>query len=296
MLVMAATLLFSLNSCDKDDDDDNGGNGKWTHTYTEYGTTYSVTDLKDDGKCLSYSMKMENGGDWCIETNSFTYEKGIITGCTEVYECSSDEVADAMYSELLEDDEYSSVVKSGKKITAIYKSTVFDGSTVSDVQKYYNYEIEEDSNGGYNTPSGPSSALTKDNYIEYLKDNSGLVLTPTSTMSITHAIDYGTYSYFVSFSTENAIADAEKIGKDLFGQTAKLGDGNYYTEYDYDDETGHFFWTEKKPFSSFEDSYFMGIGDFKEYWWYYDTQSRSRLQVYIEVDGENNYVSIGIDF
>lgn len=297
LLAMAATLTFSFNSCDKDDGDE-GDN--WVNTYTWYGTTYSVSELKDDGSSLTYSIKTCRDGICETTTYKYSYDKsGNINGATIIAELPSAEIAKEEYDNLLEDEDYDefyeSIVISGNIITCVAKKGVFEDYTKDMVKAEYEVEANEKGNEGGN--GGDKEGLTKENYIEFLKEKSGLVLTPTSTMTISNAIDYGTYPYFVSFSTENAIADAVKIGKDLFEQTAKLGKGNYMADSDWDDDAEKWVWYTTKEFSTFEDALYANVGDtYKQYWWYYDTDTRVRLEVSMTVDSEKNYISISIDF
>lgn len=64
MLTIAAMFATTFTSCDKDDDDDNSG--KWVKEYEEFGMTYSIGELKDDGSTISYSEKYQQGSDWYI--------------------------------------------------------------------------------------------------------------------------------------------------------------------------------------------------------------------------------------
>ncbi len=145
MMTIVAMFATTFNSCDKDDDDDDSG--KWVKEYEEFGVTYSISELKDDGSTISYSEKYQQGSDWYIYDYVYSYDKeGTITGMTESIEFNSSSNAKLAYDEFNEDegddDYYSSFVLNGKTITCIV-SKKYLPETKDEVISEYNSLLEE---------------------------------------------------------------------------------------------------------------------------------------------------------
>lgn len=145
MMTIAAMFATTFTSCDKDDDDDNSH--KWVKEYEEFGITYSISELKDDGSTISYSEKYQQGSDWCVCSYIYNYDKdGTITGMTETLEFNSSSNAKLAYDEFMEDegddDYYSSFVLNGKTITCIV-SKKYLPETKDEVISEYNSYLDE---------------------------------------------------------------------------------------------------------------------------------------------------------
>lgn len=146
MMTIAAMFATTFTSCDKDDDDDDNSH-KWVKEYEEFGITYSISELKDDGSTISYSEKYQQGGEWCIYDYIYSYDKeGKITGMTESLEFNSASNAKSAYDELMEDegddDYYTSIVLVGKTITCTV-SKKYLPETKDEVISEYNSILEE---------------------------------------------------------------------------------------------------------------------------------------------------------
>lgn len=142
MMTIAAMFATTFTSCDKDDDDDDSG--KWVKEYEEFGVTYSISELKDDGSTISYSEKGQIGSDWCVCSYIYNYDKdGTITGMTETLELSSN--AESFYDFMEDegdDDYYTSIVLVGKTITCTV-SKKYLPKTKDEVISEYNSLLEK---------------------------------------------------------------------------------------------------------------------------------------------------------
>ena len=151
MLTMAATMIFTFNSCDKDDDGDDfvvntgGYNQTWVNEFTDNGVLFSFGELFDDGSTLSYAMKSEKKRNWVVYKDFYTYDKsGIITNMTMDAECSSEEYADELENNLKEmemNNGIKSYERSGVKFKAVYGDEYFSGYTKDDVLEEYEDRI-----------------------------------------------------------------------------------------------------------------------------------------------------------
>ena len=152
MLTMAATMAFTFNSCDKDDDDDDSESYNWEYNCVMQGEEYSITGLIDNGSSLAFSDKSIVEGGYVIITYVYDYNKnGYITGKTEKYECSTENVGTYVYEMLKEEGEYykendddmfESIDRSGNVITIVFNGYLFEDYTKEDIVDEYEELVE----------------------------------------------------------------------------------------------------------------------------------------------------------
>ncbi len=139
--------------------------------------------------------------------------------------------------------------------------------------------------------------LTVENYVEFLKNNAGLTITPTETMKA-KAVSTFLYPYGVSFETSAAVSDGQVIAGQLFPQTAAKGGANYDCTLD-----DNYRLVRTEDIKTIDDALIASMNGFKQWQWYYDSQVEKngskttvRCVVYIMADDSKNSLTLQVDY
>lgn len=136
VILTALTLGFSSVSCSSDILDIDG---------IDNNTPFGYTDLKDNGKELSYAAWMTHNETKLITSNYYGYDsKDVITSIKVVQDCGSAANANELYEEMKGDPEVvGKVSKSGNKVTFVADMSKHEKMTVEDVKAEYRAVVSE---------------------------------------------------------------------------------------------------------------------------------------------------------